>query len=130
MLIRILPFRIEKSRAILPTMKTALTGSQASAVNLNYFYDLLFCHKKTGCKASGGNLKLVHVVCHIKKPHEDKCDPKKIYLCTEKNARSDAVDGSHFKETSLHRRTSRQKSKRANLEHRPVKKARLTRLST
>lgn len=150
-------FRIEKSRTILPTLKDALTGPQASSVNLNYFYDLLFTHKKLGVEGAMGNLKLVHVVCHVKKPHELDCDPAKVFRCNGNNVSTDVVDESHFKECSLPTRNTRQKPKvllqvntrlkaklkannrlkmntrlktgRDELDHRPVKKARLVKLS-
>lgn len=75
------PSRIEKSRAILPTLKKALKGPRAESVNLAYFHGLLFQHKreKEGEDAEG-NLKLVHIACHVKKPHEDRCDRGKIYV--------------------------------------------------
>ncbi|XP_047497157.1 DNA fragmentation factor subunit beta-like isoform X2 [Penaeus chinensis] len=89
---------IEKSRAILPTLKKALKGPRAESVNLPYFHSLLFRHK---CEKEGegaeGNLKLVHIACHIKKPHEDRCDQGKIYAekkCSEdKTNGCDVIDG-------------------------------------
>ena len=72
-------FRIEKSRSILPSLKDALSRPNASCVNLNYFYDLLFKHKTTN--KSDGNLKLVHIACHDKKVHSQcKCEIDKILL--------------------------------------------------
>ncbi|XP_063584818.1 DNA fragmentation factor subunit beta-like [Penaeus indicus] len=83
---------IEKSRAILPTLKKALKGPRAESVNLPYFHSLLFRHK---CKKQGedaeGNLKLVHIACHIKKPHGDRCDQGKIYV--EKKYSGDKTNG-------------------------------------
>lgn len=83
---------IEKSRAILPTLKKALKGPRAESVNLPYFHSLLFQHKreKEG-EDPEGNLKLVHIACHVKKPHEDRCDQGKIYL--EEEYSSDKTNG-------------------------------------
>lgn len=81
---------IEKSRSILPELKAALSSRRASSVNLQYFYDLLFLHKNPSIAAlkTHGNLKLVHIACHVKKPHECQCKSEKIFL-----DRHDEVDG-------------------------------------
>ncbi|KAK8377351.1 hypothetical protein O3P69_013764 [Scylla paramamosain] len=73
---------IEKSRSIIPELKAALSGQRASSVNLPYFYDLLFLHKNPSRAAlkTNGNLKLVHIACHVKKPHECQCKSEKIFL--------------------------------------------------
>lgn len=82
-------FRIEKSRNIIPQLKAALSGPRASSVNLSYFHDLLFHHKSSKVKKTDGNLKLVHIACHVKKPHECCCQPEKIFVAKQ----SDTVDG-------------------------------------
>ncbi|KAG0716029.1 DNA fragmentation factor subunit beta [Chionoecetes opilio] len=81
---------IEKSRTIIPELKAALSGPRPSSVNLHYFYDLLFLHKNslTAAKNTNGNLKLVHIACHVKKQHQCECEPEKIFL-----DRHDDVDG-------------------------------------
>ncbi|XP_045101394.1 DNA fragmentation factor subunit beta-like isoform X2 [Portunus trituberculatus] len=81
---------IEKSRSIIPELKAALSSQRASCVNLQYFYDLLFLHKNpsTGALKANGNLKLVHIACHVKKPHECQCKSEKIFL-----DQHDEVDG-------------------------------------
>ncbi|XP_042229902.1 DNA fragmentation factor subunit beta-like isoform X2 [Homarus americanus] len=75
---------IEKSRAVIPALKSALYAQEKSKgnlkVNLPYFYDLLFTHKNANVQHCNGNLKLVHTACHDKKCHEFKCEKKKIYL--------------------------------------------------
>lgn len=80
---------IEKSRTIIPKLKAALSGPGALSVNLSYFHDLLFCHKSSQGINSDGNLKLVHIACHVKKPHECHCKPEKIFL----DKQHDNVDG-------------------------------------
>lgn len=57
-------------------------------MNLQHFHQLLFHHKDT--TTLGGNLKLVHVACHIKKPHHLKIQPEHIYLSEDD---TDNVDG-------------------------------------
>lgn len=81
--------RIEKSRTIIPKLKTALSGPRASSVNLSYFLDLLFHHKGIQVTKRDGNLKLVHIACHDKKPHECSCQPGKIFL----EKQGDDIDG-------------------------------------
>ena len=82
--------RIEKSRSIIPELKAALSTQRASSVNLQYFYDLLFLHKNPSIVAlkANGNLKLVHIACHVKKPHEYRCNSEKVFL-----DQNDEVDG-------------------------------------
>jgi len=63
--------RIEKSREILPSLLNAIASLRPGhMLNWRYFYDLLF----TRC-----NLKLVHIVCHDKKVHDNCCDSTKFY---------------------------------------------------
>ncbi|XP_042856514.1 DNA fragmentation factor subunit beta-like [Penaeus japonicus] len=90
---------VEKSRSVLPALREALAGPRAESVNLPYFHSLLFQHRGGGEGAEGaeGNLKLVHIACHVKKPHEARCNPRDVYLrakgpAGKANAR-DAVDG-------------------------------------
>lgn len=104
---------IEKSRTVLPTLKAALSGSRSSEVNLSYFHNLLFCHKTGTNKNSSGNLKLVHIACHVKKPHQLECEPRQIYMCKKTSHSSDAVDGLQLLEQhSLHPMITRYKWKR------------------
>ncbi|XP_028849653.1 DNA fragmentation factor subunit beta [Denticeps clupeoides] len=65
-----LDHRIEKKRTILPALTEALDTRLSSAINIEYFYKLLFTTE---------NLKLVHIVCHKKGSHSLTCDKKKIY---------------------------------------------------
>uniref|UniRef100_A0A3P9JSC5 DNA fragmentation factor subunit beta n=1 Tax=Oryzias latipes TaxID=8090 RepID=A0A3P9JSC5_ORYLA len=60
-----LDHRIEKKRTVIPTLLELLETHQSSAVNLDYFYGLLFTRQ---------NLKLVHIVCHKKGGHNLSCD--------------------------------------------------------
>ena len=66
-------FRIERSRAIVPTLINAIKKCPSDKeINLNYFYDLLFTRF---------NLKLVHIICHDKQEHlSKKCNPKYVYV--------------------------------------------------
>nr|XP_020468120.1 DNA fragmentation factor subunit beta [Monopterus albus] len=68
-----LDHRIEKKRAIIPTLLEALHSHKSTDINLNYFYRLLFTKE---------NLKLVHIVCHKKGAHDLLCDTKKIFRRT------------------------------------------------
>ncbi|XP_068234494.1 DNA fragmentation factor subunit beta [Palaemon carinicauda] len=70
---------IEKSRSILPLLREALLGPESSFVNLSYFHSLLFLHKCRQGQTETGNLKLVHIACHDKKPHEIQCDKSLVY---------------------------------------------------
>lgn len=88
--------RIEKSRTIIPKLKAALSGPKASSVNLTYFHDLLFLHKSPDITKTDGNLKLVHIACHVKKPHECCCQPGKIFL----DEKHDEVDWPYEQKTS------------------------------
>uniref|UniRef100_A0A672NH06 DNA fragmentation factor, beta polypeptide (caspase-activated DNase) n=1 Tax=Sinocyclocheilus grahami TaxID=75366 RepID=A0A672NH06_SINGR len=63
-------FRIEKKRTVIPTFAEALKGNKSGDINMDYFYKLLFTRE---------NLKLVHIVCHKKGAHELSCDSRKIY---------------------------------------------------
>ncbi|KAM3838515.1 DNA fragmentation factor subunit beta-like [Diretmus argenteus] len=65
-----LDHRIEKKRTVLPALLDAVQNQKSSAVNLNYFYRLLFTRE---------NLKLVHIVCHKKGAHNLLCDRRKVY---------------------------------------------------
>ncbi|XP_024149247.1 DNA fragmentation factor subunit beta [Oryzias melastigma] len=60
-----LDHRIEKKRTVIPMLLEVLETHKSSAVNLNYFYQLLFTTQ---------NLKLVHIVCHKKGGHNLSCD--------------------------------------------------------
>lgn len=60
-------FRIEKKRAIIPTLAEGLKGNKSGEINVDYFYKLLFTRE---------NLKLVHIVCH-KKPMSSAVTPEK-----------------------------------------------------
>ena len=62
--------RIEKKRTVIPALVDAVQNHQSSAINLTYFYRLLF---------TTDNLRLVHFVCHKKVPHLLQCDSKKMY---------------------------------------------------
>ncbi|KAK4298587.1 hypothetical protein Pmani_029079 [Petrolisthes manimaculis] len=90
---------IEKSRTVLPILKASLSSKRGQNVNLQYFHQLLFLHKDTTTTTtttSSGNLKLVHVACHDKKPHQLKIEPKYIYLIEDS---TDNIDGSHTSHT-------------------------------
>ncbi|XP_030210427.1 DNA fragmentation factor subunit beta [Gadus morhua] len=65
-----LDHRIEKKRTVIPALVDAVQNHQSSAINLTYFYRLLF---------TTDNLRLVHFVCHKKVPHLLQCDSKKMY---------------------------------------------------
>ncbi|XP_034027353.1 DNA fragmentation factor subunit beta [Thalassophryne amazonica] len=65
-----LDHRIEKKRAIIPTLLDSLQNHMSSDINLDYFYELLFTRS---------NLKLVHIVCHKKGVHNLQCDTTKIF---------------------------------------------------
>lgn len=118
---------VEKSRTVLPTLKSALSGPKASVVNLSYFYNLLFCHKNGIAKNSSGNLKLVHIACHVKKPHELQCEHREIYLCNKTSKFSDAVDGKQSRQCPVHSMKTRFKRKNCNLDHITKKRPRVTR---
>ncbi|RVE70103.1 hypothetical protein OJAV_G00061140 [Oryzias javanicus] len=60
-----LDHRIEKKRTVIPTLLEVLETHKSSAVNLDYFYQLLFTTQ---------NLKIVHIVCHKKGGHNLSCD--------------------------------------------------------
>ncbi|KAL0603567.1 DNA fragmentation factor subunit beta [Plecturocebus cupreus] len=62
--------RIEKKRAIIPTLVEAIKEQNGREVDWEYFYGLLFTSE---------NLKLVHIVCHKKTTHKLSCDPNRIY---------------------------------------------------
>ncbi|KAK2557666.1 DNA fragmentation factor subunit beta [Acropora cervicornis] len=68
---------IEKSRQIFPTMISAAENCpKGSQLNWVYFFELLFTHK---------NLKLVHVVCHVKGEHKGfECQAKSYYKKQER----------------------------------------------
>ncbi|XP_032815723.1 DNA fragmentation factor subunit beta-like [Petromyzon marinus] len=66
-----LDHRIEKSREVLPSLKTALEKSNGRQINWRYFYGLLFTRE---------NLKLVDIVCHDKTCHKLKCKKLKFYM--------------------------------------------------
>lgn len=68
--LKLLCFRIEKKRTIIPTLVNALQGKKSSDINLDYFYKLLFTRE---------NLKLVHIVCHKKGAHNLTCDSHQVY---------------------------------------------------
>lgn len=70
-------FSIEKSRQIFPTMISAAENCpKGSQLNWVYFFELLFTHK---------NLKLVHVVCHVKGEHTGfECQAKSYYKKQER----------------------------------------------
>lgn len=109
---------IEKSRTILPTLKTALSGPKASSVNLSYFHDLLFLHQNASDDNSSGNLKLVHIACHVKKPHELQCDSRKIFLSQETTFAKDVIDGQLRQQSPSTRITRfRGKRKQSELDH-------------
>ncbi|KAK3895155.1 hypothetical protein Pcinc_001121 [Petrolisthes cinctipes] len=84
---------IEKSRTVLPTLKASLSSKKGRNVNLQYFHQLLFLHKDTTIPS--GNLKLVHVACHVKKPHQLKIEPKYIYLFKDSTDNIDGPQTSH-----------------------------------
>uniref|UniRef100_G3MSS0 DNA fragmentation factor 40 C-terminal domain-containing protein n=1 Tax=Amblyomma maculatum TaxID=34609 RepID=G3MSS0_AMBMU len=66
-----LDHRIERSRSILPTIVSAIQHANGRAINVDYFFRLLFTTE---------NLKLVHPVCHIKSEHGGfSCDPRNWY---------------------------------------------------
>ncbi|XP_076060429.1 DNA fragmentation factor-related protein 4 isoform X2 [Oratosquilla oratoria] len=74
---------IEKSRSILPTLVKALDSSSASDINLDYFYNLMFVSARICPKSNKdcpGNLKLVHIACHVKKPHEMGCNQANVFF--------------------------------------------------
>ncbi|XP_037566538.1 DNA fragmentation factor subunit beta-like isoform X2 [Dermacentor silvarum] len=78
-----LDHRIERSRSILPTMSKAIQLADGRAINVEYFYRLLFTTE---------NLKLVHPVCHIKAEHNGYCcDPRSWYAgnVTQNDGRGD-----------------------------------------
>lgn len=78
-----LDHRIERSRSILPTMSKAIQLADGRAINVEYFYRLLFTTE---------NLKLVHPVCHIKSEHNGYCcDPRSWYAgnVTQNDGRGD-----------------------------------------
>lgn len=68
---------IEKSRQIFPTMIIAAENCpKGSQLNWVYFFELLFTHK---------NLKLVHVVCHVKGEHTGfECQAQSYYKKQER----------------------------------------------
>ena len=71
--------RIEKKRTVIPALVDAVQNHQSAAVNLTYFYRLLF---------TTDNLKLVHIVCHKKVPHLLQCDTKKMYKRATKDLKT------------------------------------------
>ena len=66
-------FSIEKSRQIFPAMiRAAENCPKGYRLNWHYFFELLFTPK---------NLKLVHVVCHVKGEHAGyDCDDKYYHI--------------------------------------------------
>ncbi|XP_064107296.1 DNA fragmentation factor subunit beta-like isoform X2 [Macrobrachium nipponense] len=88
--------RIEKSRSILPHLRKALEGPRSDDVNLSYFHGLLFLHKCQQGKTETGNLKLVHIACHDKKPHVVRCDNSLVYKVNKNYVEdgNDTVDSS------------------------------------
>ncbi|CAL8318927.1 unnamed protein product [Merluccius merluccius] len=76
-----LDHRIEKKRTVIPALVEAVQNRRSSEVNLQYFYRLLF---------TTHNLKLVHIVCHNKAPHNLQCDSKKMYKRATKGDKSSA----------------------------------------
>ncbi|XP_064107295.1 DNA fragmentation factor subunit beta-like isoform X1 [Macrobrachium nipponense] len=87
---------IEKSRSILPHLRKALEGPRSDDVNLSYFHGLLFLHKCQQGKTETGNLKLVHIACHDKKPHVVRCDNSLVYKVNKNYVEdgNDTVDSS------------------------------------
>ncbi|XP_069096066.1 DNA fragmentation factor subunit beta [Pleurodeles waltl] len=65
-----LDHKIEKKRAIVPTLAKAVKEQNGREVNWEYFYQLLFTLE---------NLKLVHIACHKKTSHNLACDDARIY---------------------------------------------------
>lgn len=65
-------YRIEKKRAVVPTLAAAVHDAEGREVDWEYFYRLLFTLE---------NLKLVHIACHKKTSHKLHCDPSRVY-CT------------------------------------------------
>ncbi|XP_033898899.3 DNA fragmentation factor subunit beta-like isoform X2 [Acipenser ruthenus] len=65
-----LDHRIEKKRAIIPTLAKAVENRNGREINWEYFYSLLFTRE---------NLKLVHIACHEKTCHNLECDGSKVY---------------------------------------------------
>lgn len=78
---------IERSRSIIPALEMAIRQARNRQINWKYFYNLLFVARGTlatmgtAAKVSmDGNLKLVHIVCHVKASHAKyKCDKRKYY---------------------------------------------------
>ncbi|XP_068606735.1 DNA fragmentation factor subunit beta [Brachionichthys hirsutus] len=66
-----LDHRIEKKRAVIPTLMDALQNRESTDINLTYFYRLLFTRE---------NLKLVHIVCHKKGAHNLTCDDEQVFI--------------------------------------------------
>lgn len=62
--------RIEKKRAVVPTLAAAVQDPGGREVDWEYFYSLLFTTE---------NLKLVHIACHKKTTHKLSCDPSRVY---------------------------------------------------
>ncbi|KAK1159556.1 DNA fragmentation factor subunit beta [Acipenser oxyrinchus oxyrinchus] len=65
-----LDHRIEKKRAIIPTLAKAVENRNGREINWEYFYSLLFTRE---------NLKLVHIACHDKTCHNLECDGREVY---------------------------------------------------
>jgi hypothetical protein len=74
---------VEKTRTVLPGLIDALrvcAKAAALRVNVEYFFELLFCQR---------NLKLVHTVCHVKTGHKAKTlDRKLVFVKVLKRKRS------------------------------------------
>ncbi|XP_064459436.1 DNA fragmentation factor subunit beta-like [Ornithodoros turicata] len=73
---------VERSRTILPAIKTAVEEARGRCINIKYFYKLLFTKE---------NLKLVHPVCHLKTLHKNfVADRKHWYLVNETMSHGDS----------------------------------------
>lgn len=67
---------IERSRTILPAMKTAVEEAMGRLINIEYFYNLLFTKE---------NLKIVHPVCHLKTVHKNFVADRKCWYLSKEN---------------------------------------------
>ncbi|XP_022686656.1 DNA fragmentation factor subunit beta-like isoform X1 [Varroa jacobsoni] len=70
-----LDHQVERSRSVVPSLRSALQ-ERPHDINITYFYNLLFTRS---------NLRLVHVICHLKITHVGmECDPNAVFVQSKK----------------------------------------------
>ncbi|OQR66720.1 DNA fragmentation factor-like [Tropilaelaps mercedesae] len=85
-----LDHQVERSRSVIPSLRDALL-TRPNRVNMGYFYSLLFTRT---------NLRLVHVVCHLKTSHKGlECDPDRVFSPGEDHHADNASDKKREKGT-------------------------------